>query len=431
MRRWVWLLFIGGGLWACSGAPPASLPDAGLTPTDAGASDAGPADAGEQDAGAADAGLADAGPADAGEPDAGDADAGDADAGPADAGEADAGPADAGELDAGSTDAGEPDAGDVDAGEVDAGGADAGELDAGDVDAGEVDAGDADAGDADAGPVDADAGEPDAGELDAGSFTVVTLVAGNLTSANGQSYDPGPGLRIFRGLHPDVAMIQEFNYGSNSDADLRSMVDQGFGADYGYVRGAPGQQIPNGVVSRYPILQSGAWVDPRVSNRDFVWAELQLPGGQKLWAISVHLLTSSGTNRNLEAQAIVQQIQAVVPPEDLVAVAGDFNTETRGESCIGTFSSYVGQDSPYPADQDGNDNTNGPRNKPHDWVLVSPQLRAWEVPLQLGANGFPAGLVFDSRVYAPLIDVSPVQAGDSGVNGMQHMAVERAFAIPN
>jgi hypothetical protein len=39
-------------------------------------------------------------------------------------------------------------------------------------------------------------------------------------------------------------------------------------------------------------------------------------------------------------------------------------------------------------------------------------------------------LVFDSRTYEPLAEVAPVKRGDSAGPNMQHMAVVRAFAIP-
>ena len=47
----------------------------------------------------------------------------------------------------------------------------------------------------------------------------------------------------------------------------------------------------------------------------------------------------------------------------------------------------------------------------------------------IGAANYPNGLVFDSRVFTPLSDVSPAQTGDSGVTGMQHMAVLKDFRI--
>ena len=70
----------------------------------------------------------------------------------------------------------------------------------------------------------------------AGEAIRLRIVAGNITSGNGQSYDPGEGTRIFRGLSLDVAMIQEFNYGHNSPADIREWVDAAFEPEYQYFR---------------------------------------------------------------------------------------------------------------------------------------------------------------------------------------------------
>jgi hypothetical protein len=47
----------------------------------------------------------------------------------------------------------------------------------------------------------------------------------------------------------------------------------------------------------------------------------------------------------------------------------------------------------------------------------------------LPSHTFGSGLVFDSRVYTPLTDVSPVVSTDSGATGMQHMAVIKNFSI--
>ena len=58
------------------------------------------------------------------------------------------------------------------------------------------------------------------------------LMAANITSGNGQDYDPGHGMRIFQGVKPDVVMIQEFNYGTNSAADIRGFVDTAFGTGF-------------------------------------------------------------------------------------------------------------------------------------------------------------------------------------------------------
>lgn len=263
---------------------------------------------------------------------------------------------------------------------------------------------------------------------DAGSSNL-RVVAANISSGQASTYDSGEGIRIFQGLHPDVALIQELNYGTNSDADMASFVTTAFGANYTHYR-EPGLQIPNGIVSRYPIEASGHWTDPSVSNRGFAWAKIQVPGTHPLWAVSVHLLTSGAANRKTEATALVGELNKVVQAGDYIVIGGDFNTDNRTEECITTFAAIVSTSGPYPVDQQNNDFTSGPRSRPYDWVLPSPNLAGVQVPTVIGANAFPAGLVFDSRVYTPLTDVSPVLKDDSGSVNMQHMPVIKDFAVP-
>ena len=259
--------------------------------------------------------------------------------------------------------------------------------------------------------------------------TRVRLMAANISSGNNQSYDPGNGTRIFQGLKPDVVMIQEFNYGSNSTTDIRNFVNTAFGSGFYYYREA-GAQIPNGVISRYPILASGEWDDTQVSNRDFAWAQIDIPGPTDLWVVSVHLLTSGSGVRNTEASNLVNFIKSKVPAGAFLAIGGDFNTDSRSEACLSTFSSVVSTASPYPADKNGNGNTNASRAKPYDHVLVSSNLRAYQTATVVGSSSFSAGLVVDTRVYSPLSEISPAQSGDSGSTNMQHMAVVKDFSIP-
>ena len=258
----------------------------------------------------------------------------------------------------------------------------------------------------------------------------IRIVAANLTSGNGQNYDPGEGARILQGLKPDIVLVQEFNYLNNTPANFRSWVDVNFGQTFSYVREPVSVQIPNGVVSRYPILASGAWTDSAVSNRKFMWARIDIPGAKDLWVISVHFLTTSASNRNSEASQILSYIAAQgIPASDYVALGGDFNTTSRTEACINTLSSYFTTSGPFPIDQAGNGNTNANRNSPYDWVLADSDLHAVRTSVILGANTFASGLVFDSREYSPL--PTPVLVGDSGASGMQHMAVVRDFLIPS
>lgn len=257
----------------------------------------------------------------------------------------------------------------------------------------------------------------------------IRVVAANLTSGTAQSWDPGEGLRILQGLKPDVALVQEFNYGANTAADWQAFALSALGPGASVYR-EPDGQIPNGIVSRYPILQSGEWEDPYVDNRDFAWARIDLPGVRDLWAVSVHLLTSTTTERAKQAQALMGNITSQIPEGDLVVLGGDFNTDSRTESCLTALEPRFVTAGPWPQDQSSNSNTNRNRNKPYDWVVASPSLHALATAVTLGQNGFTDGLVFDSRVYVPLTDVAPVLLSDSNAANMQHMAVVRDFLIP-
>jgi endonuclease/exonuclease/phosphatase family metal-dependent hydrolase len=191
-------------------------------------------------------------------------------------------------------------------------------------------------------------------------------------------------------------LLQEFHYGNKTDADARKWVDLAFGEFYFY---REPRALPNGVISRYPIVASGTWTDSSVSNRGFAWARIDVPGTRDLWAVSLHFLTSNASARNTEAQELVAFINANVPAGDYLALGGDLNTGSRTEACINTLAGVVYTVGPFPADQANNTNTNASRATPLDWVLADNDLRARQVPLQLGANAFTNGLVFDTRVY--------------------------------
>lgn len=349
------------------------------------------------------------------------------DAGPQDAAIADAGTPDAGPLDAGEPDAGAPDAGESDAGGPDAGGQDAGEADAGRDDAGlQTDAGANDAGLFDAGtPTDAGAGCP----LSFGVAPpfLVRAMAANLTSGNLQSYDPGHGMRIIEGAQPDVVLIQEWNYGLNTEQDFDDFVSMTLGGDFSYHRGTG--QIPNGVISRWPIVEAGEWNDTASTNREFTWARIDLPGAADLWAVSVHLLTSSAATRNGEAQQLMQYLAANVPAGDYLLLGGDFNTDTWQEAAWATFAPLFDVAAPQPADQQGNGFTNGSRTKPYDGVFASRCLGLLQVPTVIGASPFDAGAVLDTRVYTPISELAPALATDSAATNMQHMGVVKDFLV--
>jgi endonuclease/exonuclease/phosphatase family metal-dependent hydrolase len=258
---------------------------------------------------------------------------------------------------------------------------------------------------------------------------LIRIMAANITSGNLQSYDPGHGNRIFQGLKPDIALVQEMNFGNNTASALRAWVNANFGTGFSYFCEA-GADIPNGIVSRYPILASGEWKDSNVNNRDFAWAKIDIPGDKDLWAISVHFLTTSSANRKKQADLLLTYIAANIPAGDYLVLGGDFNTDLRTETCITALSAEFVTSLPWPADQSSNSNTNAGRSKPYDWVLADNDLNAYKTPLIIGNRTFTDGLVFDSRVYTPISEVAPVQSTDSAASNMQHMAVLRAFSIP-
>ncbi len=258
------------------------------------------------------------------------------------------------------------------------------------------------------------------------SSVLVRVMAANL---NGDSQTIGPSqVRIFQGLKPDVVAIQEFNYLGNSAAEIRAFVNTAFGTNFSYYR-ETGYQIPNGIISRYPILNAGSWTDAEVSNRAFAWAQVDLPGTNDLYVVSVHLLTSSSSVRNREATALKSLIQAQFPANSWIVLAGDMNTDSRSESAISTFKTFL-SDSPVPTDavSGGKPGTNNNREKPYDYVLPSFSLADFQTNTVLPSVTFPSGLVFDSRVYQPLSDVYPVQSADSGTG--QHMGVIKDFLVP-
>ena len=259
----------------------------------------------------------------------------------------------------------------------------------------------------------------------ASSNVSLTVMAANLSSGTDQAYHD-PGIRIFQAMQPDVACLQEFNYASGA----RALVDTAFGTGFYYYVETDGEAIPNGIVSKYPLLSSGQWVDPEISNRDFAWARIDIPGTQDLYVVSVHLKASDTSDdiamRTRQATNLVGLIRSQWPSNALVAIAGDFNTYSRTESCISTLAAVV-SDAIQPADQNGDKETNSARDNPYDRVLTSTNLNAKHVSTVVGGVTFANGMVFDTRVWST--PPSPALSTDSGESGMQHMGVMKTFQL--
>lgn len=253
------------------------------------------------------------------------------------------------------------------------------------------------------------------------------IVASNLTSGKDQTYIEH-GSRILAALQPDVVLMQEFTSGTGTTRDF---VDRVFGKDFDFFRGAG--RIPNGVISRYPIVEAGEWDDLVVHDREVSWARIDIPGDRDLWAISVHLKagSSSRTERGREAADILAKVRAHIPEGDYLVMGGDFNTTSHAEAAVRNLAQVFDVGEPYPADERGNGNTNKNRDHPYDRVLADKDLDPHEVPVQVGGVNAASGLVFDTRVVSNLDALpTPVERNDSGAENMQHMAVIRQFVIP-
>lgn len=267
----------------------------------------------------------------------------------------------------------------------------------------------------------------------AGETVKIRAVAANITSGNNQSYDPGHGIRIFQAIKPDVVMIQEFNYRNNNDSAIQQMIQTAFGNGFYYHRGRDlSGGIPNGVISRWPIIESGYWASNVIKNRDWDWALIDLPGSKELLAVSLHLSTSdnakeiSPLTKNIQNKIAADKAKGL---EYYVLVGGDFNSAATANG-KNELRNVVVTSVSKPVDQKGDDSTNATRSKTLDLLFADRDLHYKEIDAKIGRNSYPHGHVFDSRVYSKkgeLGDVSPVQANDSGATNMQHMAVIRDF----
>ena len=64
-------------------------------------------------------------------------------------------------------------------------------------------------------------------------------------------------------------------------------------------------------------------------------------------------------------------------------------------------------------------------------VFPDADLEAFHVPVEIGGESYPHGLVFDSRVFGALDAVAPARKADSGAEQMQHLAIVKDFLIPS
>lgn len=269
------------------------------------------------------------------------------------------------------------------------------------------------------------------------SQNTIKIMAANITSGNSQAYE-APGIRIFNGLKPDICCIQEFNYKNGTINDL---ILSAFGDNYAYYREpyTNSGDIPNGIVYRkdFKLLDSGSWDDPVINNRGLAYVKLDVPGSgnPNLLVISVHLSTES-SKQITASRALISKIcsyynvSRVHEVTDYIVIAGDLNAGSRSAQVVQIFKNEGGFVDTIAVDQNNVPDTNSTRSKEHDFVITNGSLHQQFTPITIGSRTFSNGLVFDSRVYSPLSEVSPIEKNDSGATNMQHMAVIKAYTLP-
>ncbi len=261
----------------------------------------------------------------------------------------------------------------------------------------------------------------------------VAIMAANITSGSYQEYE-APGSRIFQALCPDVALVQEFNMtNGTAETAYRTWVDQTFGTNFSYCHEPlASANIPNGIVSRWPIVEYGEWDDTTLTDRDFVWAKIDLPGDKYLYAVSLHIKASSGyeSQRTTEARLLTNYIaQAGWSTNDYIAIGGDFNLQVRTETALSVLTAKVVSDAHQSADQVGNKNTNSGRDNPYDLVLPSTNLDLRNRTYYFGGYAYANGVVFDTRIAWASGLPSPALTTDSAAVNMQHMGSMKIFEL--
>ena len=238
--------------------------------------------------------------------------------------------------------------------------------------------------------------------------------------------------RIFQGLTPDIVLIQEFKVATGSTRE--EYVNEVFGPGY-YLYYEIGSS-PNGIISRWPFKSAGEWSDPEVSDRDFAWAVINIPGDIDLQVVSVHLKASPGPTeretRRVESEQIKAYVQANFDDDHYILVGGDLNTyHSPVEPCLSVFASFLDYNDHTPADRLGNSDTNEGRDKRYDWLMANHLLDELHTTTMVGTQdrSYSEGIVFDSWVFPNVAsEVPPIKYDDSH-GTMDHMGMIKTYNI--
>jgi len=261
-----------------------------------------------------------------------------------------------------------------------------------------------------------------------------TVMSGNLTGGTNiltgtYTYDE-TAQRIIRRLQPDVLAIQEWKF---TNASARAFVDSVLGTNYHFYiePESDSSPIPNGVISRWPIIASNEWTDSFVGSRDHVHVTIDLPGARNLNVVSTHFKAgdtgSDITDRINQARALTNYIaSAAFSSNDFLVIAGDLNLSNRLETSFQILTQLV-TDAEQPVDQNGVPNTNLGLNRPYDHVLPNDLLNDEHLSLNIGGHTYTSGAVFVSAQFDD--HLLPVLVEDSYTINRSHHAVIKLFNL--
>lgn len=264
--------------------------------------------------------------------------------------------------------------------------------------------------------------------------TRVRVVAANVASGRSLRYEEA-GLRILEALQGDIYLLQRFRVGGDDEGSVRELARRVLGGK-GYFYREPEDALgasPSAILSRYPILESGEWRDVEVSDRDYVWALIDVPGRRHLLAISLNFkagdLIEDRRRRRREATRLVRMLRISRAARHWLLLGGSIHNRSRDEEALEELASVVVTEGPWPADGAGDEGTTVDRQGAQDWILADEDLDGREAAVVIEEQRFPGGLVFDSRRFRPLRSVRPVRSGDSAVAGLTHLPVIRDFML--
>ncbi|HPQ85969.1 MAG TPA: Calx-beta domain-containing protein, partial [Actinomycetota bacterium] len=265
---------------------------------------------------------------------------------------------------------------------------------------------------------------------DSFSLATANLTSGTNKIDNATTWDES-GQRLLGALLPDIVAMQEWVI---TNASYRAFVDANFGTEYDYYvePESDSQAMPNGVISRWPIVASNEWTDNYVGSRDYVHVKIDLPGTKDLNLISVHFnagdLVSDITARANEAAELTNHIAlANFGSSNYLAIAGDLNQSNRTDETVLTTLGNVVTDATQPEDKAGSKNTNPSDQRPYDFVLPDTALEAQHTALNYAGTGFASGLIFDTREWGD--HQYPALGGDSEADNLTHLPVVKVFSL--